>query len=223
MRRILRRRKNDADAVTWSDDDLNEVLAFGLYSLQNEIMKVDPHFVVSRATAQLTDGQRRYPKPEGMWLEISLGIADTAEPTGYRYLDRKDYGAVLRRRSGEDPIYSHYGDYFEIAPEPATTIAAGLEVNYVPTLTMALDTDVPRCHIALQPAVVFWADLFLGGESKEDPARTEGMLNRLVNMIPQFYYRHGQKAEQFQVQGLNKPRRYSPKTQRRSPDWDTRG
>lgn len=206
MRDMLRRILMEDSADNWTDTELNEILNLALQSWQDYVLAVDPDAFLQWDYADLTVDERYYPKPVGMRSEVELGYKGDTSWTDYKPLELYGYQSLrrgivgTRRESDTDPIptepsgkYAHAGDFFFLGWNPAATVSEGLEVSYVPHLTMAVDSDVPDLAIGLHYGVVVEAAIMALDETPEPTEKLEKKRDRLVNKIG-LYYRKSQAS-----------------------------
>lgn len=200
MRALLRRLLMEDSEDNWTDAELNALLNLSLQSWQDYILVVQPEAFLQWDYADITSGERFYPKPVGMRYEIELGVKSTAAATDYAPLTVHSYDAIrhgvvgTRRESDIDPIptepnqlYAHAGKYFFLGWAPSDTISQGLECCYVQHLTMGADSDVPDLAIGLHYGVVLEGAIMALRETPEDTARLEKDRDRLVDKIALYY------------------------------------
>jgi hypothetical protein len=198
MRTVLRRRLNEPVAGNWSDADLNDLLNTALVKVQADIMKVSPLAFVNIWHQDVVAAQEFYDKPVGLQYEYLVRLKDTTSGL-YFQIRNGDYYALVSRNLtlGTPPQnfnsivpetkYAHLGRHFAISPIPGVSVTAGLETIGVPTLSMALDTDVPEINLALHMLPVLWAHIFARGETQEPLVQTLAVIDRLEALIPDFY------------------------------------
>ncbi len=187
MRTLLRRRLNESTADNWQDADLNELLNAGLHLVQKEVLKVDPLAFIHWSKDDIVSGQSYYPKPQGFWHEIEIAQLDADHPQGYKPMKKQDYNVARELAAGSTEVYCHVGRYFAIFPAPSTSVVDGLQIQWTPTLSMAVDTDVPDLHFALHMAVVLMAQKYALGETGDDQRRVKEELVELLSDIPGYY------------------------------------
>lgn len=193
MRTLLRRRLNEVLADNWQDEDLNDVLNLALHRVQKRILTIEPEAFLYIANAPITINQEFIAKPVGMWYEKEVRLLDTA--TGlYGEIDRLPYHTAKTLTSG-DTAYAHFGRFFAIRPIPAASILAGLQVLYVPTLTMAVDSDVPDVNLGLHDAIVKAALLTLLPETGEAYKEVKEQYEEDMGDV-HLYYRMSASANQ---------------------------
>ncbi len=185
MRTLLRRRINEITADQWADGDLNDVLNLGLHQVQKRIMAIDPEAFIYIARAPITALEEFVPKPVGMWYEKAVRLKDSS--TGlYGGIEKMDYYLAETLTSG-DAVYSHLGRFLAIHPIPSANVTNGVEILYIPVLSMAVDTDVPDVHIGLHDAIVKAAQLSLLPETGEPFKDLQASLDAELLEIPLYY------------------------------------
>lgn len=189
MRSALRRRLQEETADRWEDTDLNKNLNLALVEIQKEIMKVDPKAFLYIDRADIVEDQELYEWPAGCWYDVELRTLESGE---YSPIDRISMHEKWQRDRDEDDgsrvtYYRYDSRYFGLAPTPSADVANGLELVWVPTLTMAEDEDTPPLHLGLHYAVVLMAELISMGDTGDANDETVKELARIVNSIPQYY------------------------------------
>jgi hypothetical protein len=202
MRTLLRRRLQEVEADNWQDTDLNDLLNLGLHEVQKRIVSVDPFAFLWIDTTHLVQGQSLYKKPVGFWYEYELNLLDTtANPPRYTRMVRNDYEALRDAGTGNAAQYAHAGQYFFIAPAPEAAVASGLQILWMPSLEMAVDSDVPDIHFAMHNAVVVATQLITFGETgvarEAIAAEYEGLANPEV--IARYYHRSAADLDQIKI------------------------
>lgn len=185
MRTRWRARVKESVADIWSDVDGNQYLNLGLQEVQKKIIAVDPMAFFWIDKGDVVANQELYPWPEGMLYEFELGLLSSGI---YVPLERIPYNETRGRLSAVN-AYAPHGRYFALSPIPSANLANGLQVKYMPTLTMSTDADVPKIPQPLHMAAVIYAErlaLADTGEVESRKAATEE-LAELINGIPQFY------------------------------------
>ncbi len=187
MRDKLRRRLQEDIADRWSDVQLNECLNLGLVETQKEIMKVDPEAFCFVDRADIVAGQEFYKWPAGTWYERELRILSGVTYTPMRriaFTERAD-GAIL---SAPGPTYASFDRArFVLCPIPTVSVIDGLEIVWVPTLTMASDATVPPVHLGLHLAIVEFAEIIATADVGDTNEETIKDLARMINSIGQYY------------------------------------
>lgn len=187
MRTLLRRRLNETSADLWQDADLNDLLNAGAHRTEKEVLKVDPLAFIYIDQLDIAANQVFYAKPQGFWYEMEVGYKDSADVTGYRELVKRPYWVARASASGGEVVYAHLGRFFALYPKPSVSVAAGLQLLYVPTLSMAADSDVLDIHLALHMAVVVEAQLLALGETGDSRKELREEKADLVADIPLYY------------------------------------
>jgi hypothetical protein len=96
----------------------------------------------------------------------------------------------------EEPYWGTYGQWIRIWPVPTADSTNGVELIFVPTLTMGADSDVPLINTHLHEGIVYRAKSIAIGDTDEesDPAALEGLDKRLsvvISRIPLYYNTDG--------------------------------
>ena len=195
MRTMLRRRLQEVTADQWADADLNEILDLALSEVQGHVLAVDVEGFLSRSQSNIVAGQTLYPKPDDLRYEVALKSLDTSSGLYKRIQrrslrdiqDRLESGTSLSDTGGYE--YAHFGAFFLLAPAPSASLAVGLEIDYVPNLSMALDSDAPALPTQLHYAVVLRAHSMALGETGEEIGQPLAEYQKLIQEIPSWYLR----------------------------------
>lgn len=205
MRTLLRRRIQETVADNWQDTDLNDLLNLGLHEVQKRIVHIDPFAFLWIDTTHLVAGQNLYKKPVGFWFEFEVNILDTnSNPSTYVRLVRNDYEALRNRtasNSSSEQQYAHAGQYLYLSPAPSSNLTNGLQLLWMPTLEMAVDTDVPDIMFPLHFAAVVAAQLFTLGETGIARDSIAAELDSLASpdIIGRYYQRSGADLDQVKI------------------------
>jgi hypothetical protein len=187
MRSKLRRRLQEDVPDRWTDVQLNEALNLGLVELQKEVMKVDPEAFCFVDRADIVAGQEWYKWPAGTWYERELRILSGTTYTPIRRIAFTERGdnSIL---AASGPSYASFDrSRFVLCPIPTVSVVNGMEIVWVPTLTMALDTTVPPVHLGLHLAIVEFAEVIATADVGDTNEETVKDLARIINSIPQYY------------------------------------
>jgi hypothetical protein len=194
MRTMLRRRVDDVEEEVWADSDLDQILIVATQLMETHVLEIDAEAFIQIDTAHIVSGQKEYEKPAGMLHEIAL-LKLGSDGVTYTRIRRLDYNQILEREadggSSSETVYAHMGRYLVLSPTPSASVTAGLRAVYVPSLTLAEDTDIPPMPLPLHIGVVMEADLLLQGETGEGAegkdAKTSKDLANIKNSIPKYY------------------------------------
>ena len=207
MRSRLRRRLNEDSPDNWTDDDLNELLGQGLIRLQTLIMRTEPQAFLTSCITDLVQGQSYYLKPGGMIYEVRVETKAAGVGATYAAIKRGDFDDVandaLAQSGGQSTPqtrYAHFGKELFIGPAPSENVSGGLKVFFVPTLSMAVDTDVPQVVLPLHMGIVLYAHLFAIGETGEGRDQIREDLKEILADIPSYYRKTGAEPETIQPQ-----------------------
>lgn len=198
MRSVLRRRLNELTQDNWTDVMLDDLLNTSLAQVQTDVMQVVPQAFVNIWRQDITAGQEFYDKPVGLQYEYLVRLKDTGSGLYFQIRNGDYYQLQNRGLSLSTPPqqfntlipetkYAHLGRHLAINPIPSVTVTNGLEIIGIPTLSMALDTDVPELNLALHMLPVLWANLFALGETQESAAAVTALIDRLTSQIPLYY------------------------------------
>jgi hypothetical protein len=201
MRTWLRRRLNETTADQWSDSVLNDYLNQGLHFMQQEIEKLNPEAFLYEDSANLVSAQRKYAWPTNMKREMKVKVMMTTAATEYTVLER------VGNRKCDDPdddqefTYSHHGRYLKLQATPTMNVTDGLWVEYVPTLTMGADGDVPIIPNDLHIGIVLMAQLIAFGDSSgsADKEEVKRELADVILRLPTHYRDTGAEPHRFSV------------------------
>lgn len=208
LRTMLRRQLQEVSEDQWTDDTLDSYLNMGLHSLQQAIMAVRPEAYLRIDDTDIVNASSDptlalIPKPQGFHHEIRLQKQDSTSSSGWTDLGMISYTKTRGRvSSGQELKYAHWGRYFLLSPPPSTSVVGGLRLEWVPTLTMAEDTDVPDVPISLHKAIVYYAMKDALGETTEAAKIADGQLQVMLAQIPGFFIQSGADAEQIDVVGV---------------------
>jgi len=216
MRNLLRRLLNDAAATEFDDDDeLDELLLFGLHDMQEYILAIDKEAFSQWDNADIEINTRYYPRPVSSRYEFELSYSSDPSANAYRPLGRVSFGDLRRRESGvysesmdrnrDIPIsdaatsselgeYAIIGNYYYLSWIPPATIVDALEIVHCPTLSMADDTTVPELPIWMHRGIVYSAFLQVLLETPSDVTKVERELARIVGKIGRHYEKSASSA-----------------------------
>jgi hypothetical protein len=201
MRTIVRRILQEETADQWEDSDLDTYLNIGLQWVQRQVMAKDPEAFIWIDTADIVTDQRYYAKPASMLHEVELGYSEDPTSTEYGRVKRVAFDDMRTEQNPrwgvtDDMLettagakYAHVGRWFYLGWAPDANITDGLQLIYVPELTMGADTDVPDLHPGLHYGVVLISSIFALNETPEDPGKFQTQLQEIVGQIPRYYYR----------------------------------
>lgn len=194
IRTLLRRRVQEVTADQWSDANLNELINLAYQRTELDILSVNPQAFMTTYRADIVSGQAFYEKPAGFNYEIAFKRLDSAN-SRYVRMECIDYVKGIARQNGESEVqYSHYGTHLMLSPTPSASLASGLELDFVPSLSMTDDAESPKIVHPLHMALVYHAQIIALGETGEEQKRAGEELELLVNKIPTYYLISGQPA-----------------------------
>ena len=185
-RAILRSRLHEEVSDQWSDARLNTLLNLGLAEVQKKIIAIDPMaFVwIDKGDIVVPAGREMlYPWPEGFQYEFEVAVL--GDDGKYGVIPRIDYHAS--RDYSSELAYAPHGAHFILAPAPTSAKVDGLQIKYMPTLTMASDAVTLPVKQGLHMAVVIYAERFALGDTGESRKDSQEELAEIINGIPQFY------------------------------------
>lgn len=182
---LLRRQLMEETPRNWDDAVLHDLINQGYHFAQKEIMKVDPEAFLEFVQRDLTVGVSYYARPDGDWFPNQVRVKDST--TGkYSPITWKPFD-LAEEWTGESYVWARRGAYICIFPAPSTTIAAGLELIHVPTLTLAVDTDVPKIPLGIHLAIVYLAKVTALGETYQNYDRDVVMIEKILGDIGSYY------------------------------------
>jgi hypothetical protein len=166
IRAMVRRRANEITPDQWSDVYVNSMIDIGYKVAQAVVLESEPTAFLQVDRADLVAGQHEYAWPVARLWEIEVALLN---PTSAEYvpIDNGDFVNVRQRASGNDYQYAHYGRWLYLGPAPAAPVVAGLQVTYVPTLTLATDASVPQIKQLYHMVIVLNSTIALVGETAD--------------------------------------------------------
>jgi hypothetical protein len=182
---MLRRRLQEVTAAQWTDAVLNTNLNLGLSYMQKKVLVVDPEAFIYTDTTPLVNAQRDYPKPVGFNYEIAVYIS-TNGGTSYTLADAVDYRTIIEAEAS-GVCYAHKGRFFVLYPTPSGASAAGLKIEWVPTLSMGSDDDVPDLNTNLHEGIVYRAEMISLGDTSQEAQVAAVELKAVVDDIKMYY------------------------------------
>lgn len=189
MRAILQRQLNDEVGGDWSETELNDLLNVGCSMTQKDIIKLYPEaFVFIDETTDIVASRTYYPLPQGLWHIVEVEQMDSSG--NWTTLPPRDYHIAKQAFLDGDETtvaYSRRGRNIRIWPQPDADLASGLRLAYTPTLTMAVDSDVPDIPIPLHIAIVLWAKRIAIGETSEASAPVREALQDILSDLGLYY------------------------------------
>lgn len=215
MRNLLRRLLHDVAETEWEDnDELNDLLLFGLHDMQEYIMAIDKEAFAQWDNADIKATVRYYPRPVSSRFEFELSYSSDPSVNAYRPLNRVSFGslrhsesgvysesmdrdrdiAITAATSGTLGQYAIIGNYFYLSWIPPATIVDALEIVHCPTLSMADDTTVPELPIWMHRGIVYSAFLQALLETPADVTKVERELARIVGKIGRHYEKSAANA-----------------------------
>jgi len=179
---VLRRRLQEDTPNRWSNENLNRLLNLALQETQKRILAIQPEAFKREYRADQVANQEFYEWPAGMWTSKKLA---TGNPTdGFVRLSPI---ALIQAESGQAGFVPWDSRYFMLAPKPSDSVVNGIQCVCVPTLTMAVDTEVLPLPLAMHMAVVLYAEIFALGDVGEASAQAKSELEPIFNSMPSFY------------------------------------
>ena len=164
MREITRRRLLEQSADRWDDADLNSLLNMALNRVQLGLMRIDPDRFIYKSTAPVVANDEYVELPSGFWNVKRVRFKSEAagdwkriKPSTMKLLTERLEGGTA------DPSDTHYvvlSKWILLTPTPSVSVNPGLELLWVPTLTMAADADVPDIPLLSHMAVVVQTHIY---------------------------------------------------------------
>ena len=211
MRVMLRSRLQEDDGYEdqWTNAKLNGYLSRGLEFMETEMLKYDPEaYMQIDKTSLYAADDGLVPMPMGCITVRAVWIYDSVNSKYVLSARRNKFW--IDGIAGKNPdltddesdyLWAPFGRWIKYWPERTTTLTDGMKIEYVPTLAMGADTDVPDLHLNLHEGVVYRAQEIALGDTDEtnDPAVLDALNKRLsvvVSRIPLYIQpEHGQPAE----------------------------
>lgn len=189
---MLRRRLQDSSSDNWTDVELNDILDEGLRLVQKEVMKFVPDAFMCVVQAPLQANVEFYPLPDGFWNELLVGIKGAVTDTTFTTIERGIYDRDRGQAVSCKTKYDIRGRFITFMAIPAISVNPGYQIQFVPTLSMAVDGLAPDIHQGLHLAVVVGAQIIALGETLESGTPATDLYGKLVADIPLFYQRGGE-------------------------------
>ncbi len=169
MVELLRRRLQEKVAHNWEDVDLKALLNLGLHRTQLAIKQAHPDVALHRAIADIegpgTTDNDLIVFPPGFVSEYLVEMLDDGGV--YRKIKRLNFRETIDRAEGSDTRYARTGKWLKLSPPPTAHVTNGIRIWYVPTLTMADDSDIPDIPLVLHEGPIIWANRIALGETGE--------------------------------------------------------
>jgi hypothetical protein len=187
MRDMLRRRLQEGESVAsqWSNDTLNFYLNRGLQWIHRQIIKINPEAIIYTATADTTAAVTDYPKPVNMQREVFV-YTKASSAAAYKQIERIPYYAIVEDQAHRTG-YALKGRFFVLKPSPTTSVSGGLKIEYIPTLSMSTDSEVPDLVEDIHEGIVFRAEMIALGDCALEAPIAERELKILSDEIPLYY------------------------------------
>jgi len=173
-------------AQNWTDAFLDELINHAYHITQKEVMKVDPEAFLEWVRRNLTAGESFYARPEGDWWPNQVRVKDP--DTGkYSKIDFKPFDEAENVGTSSGMVWARCGIYICVFPEPTTTIVNGLELIHVPTLTLAVDLDIPKIPLGLHLAIPYLVKIIALGETYQNYNRDVAMVQRIMGDMGTYF------------------------------------
>ncbi len=199
IRTLLRRQLGEVVAQNWDDPTLNDLANVAYHITQKEIMKLDPEAFLEWVRRDIEADKEDYPRPEGSWWPNQVRLKNTS--TGlYTRLKFKpfDEAETWTTSNLTGNVWSRRGIYVFIFPVPTVAVTAGLELIHVPTLTLAVDADVPKVPLGLHMALVYLAKIVALGETYQNYDKDVAMVEKILWDLGSYYSVTGGESLTFQ-------------------------
>jgi hypothetical protein len=191
---MLRRQLQEVTAAKWTDATLNLYLNLGLQFVQRRIMAINPEFVIYTDYTNVVSAQASYPKPIGTKFECNLYYKSSSTATSYTKLSRIPYLDIAEfLHANVSPVnlesaYAIKGRFIVIWPTPTSNVTDGLKLEYVPTLSMGADADVPYDIVTdLHEAIVYRAGMIALRDTDEPGDLFSIELKAALEDLPVYY------------------------------------
>lgn len=196
LRTMLQRRLQDTENAQWTNAVLNEYLNYGYQYMEKRILEVDPMAFIYTDTATITSAVSDYPMPSNSMWEV--GVYTRGTSTGdFVWQDKIELpliqagGSPNWRSNPYTTGYGRRGRYIVLYPTPSATVTAGLQLEFVPWLTMGSDTDVPELDVGLHDGIVYRAEEIALGDTAQEAVKAREDLSQVVTDISRYYRRSG--------------------------------
>lgn len=207
IRALVRRRIREVTADQWTDAEIDTVINVALARMETLILKIAPDEFVSVYTKDLTSGDGYYEMPATTIHPLMLERRDSTS-SSYRRARRVKFADILDRLANsttaaaetDETLYARVGRKRIIVwPTPTASVSAGLRLTHVDTLTLADETDVPNLPVPLHIGIVYWSEIMLVGEGREEVKGSEAQLASLIGDIPMWYLQSGDRPDSLDI------------------------
>lgn len=199
MRTHLRRRLQEVSPAQWSDSALNDYLNVALQWVQQEVEAIDPEAVLYVDTADLVKGQAEYALPTNCKTPRRVRVK---LDSGGDYVDieerplQETFGdwytnMGTTNRPASMTVWALQGRFIKLDPTPGQSVTDGLELTYVPALTMGDDADVPEIDVDLHYGIVLMAQVIALADVDDSSARESALKEYALfaGRLQRHYYR----------------------------------
>jgi hypothetical protein len=197
---MLRRRLQEVTAAQWSDAVLNAHLNSGLSYMEDKILAIDPYAFVYTDTTPTAASQSDYAKPLGFRYEVALFLSTDGGTTYSKPLELRPLyemqesidsagNEIATTGLNSDVTFAHKGRFFRLFPTPSQV--GVLKLEWVPTLTMGSDSDVPDLALGLHDGIVFRAEMLALGETSQEAQLAAAELEIILKALPMHYRASG--------------------------------
>lgn len=170
----------------WSEAQLNRYLNMGLAFVESRILMIDPMAFIYRDSFALTANEDLYALPVGCITVLRLNSPKRLRVMQESVIARENENGATGRLPTR---YGRLGRYVRLGPKPTETIAGQMAITYVPTLTMAADSDTPGIHDNLEWLILLRASIIAisGTAEKEKLAQNRNQLREGLDEISTYY------------------------------------
>jgi hypothetical protein len=188
---LTRRQLMEETPQNWTDVILDDIINAAYHIAQKEIMKIDPEAFLEWIRRDLISGESYYARPEGSWWPNQVRVKDPSSGKYTRLTFKPfDIAEEWSDTPSYDPngfVWARRGIYVCIFPTPAATVTAGLELIHVPTLTLTVDSDVPKIPLGLHLGIVYISKIIALGETYQNFDRDVAMVQRIMGDLSSYY------------------------------------
>ena len=194
MLKVLLQEPAGDETDQWTIPQLNQLLNRALLWVQMKVVRINPGAFLSIDTQAIVSGTNIYAFPVGAVairkiIRTRDGKRLMRQPEGYMdvtYGPSVGTGLSTGVVSGRDPLdWCPFGRYARVGPVPNEALLNGLSFQYIPSLTMAVDANVPAITEGLHDAIVnkAWC---LGIRPNADISQKAAALKSLEDSLADF-------------------------------------
>ena len=212
MKDLLGSQLQDTGDTEWSDARKNLYLNLGLQFIQTKILEINPEAYQEISKTDIVysggDFDDLIAKPQGLLRILKVWLKYSTD-TDYVQATHKRRDQLISAGNNNDPSYlwAHKGRWIQIHPVPLASSTDGCRLEFVPTLSMGADTDVPDVPLVAHRGIVYAARLEALAETGEDtdPQTTQAIqakLGEILSRMATYYTSEQGEVDQIEV-GLN--------------------